>query len=60
MNYELTYEDVQCLRRLTAAGCAVCVFLPQEMVFADPERVNDAMAEAGHRQIDFDNQGETK
>ena len=62
--YELTDEDIATLRRLSDAGCAVCVFLPHEMENSDPEQVNDAMCEAGWNQIYFDdeyaNEGEMK
>jgi hypothetical protein len=58
MSYELTPEDVNYLRGLRAAGCAVCVFLPHEVEEADPEAIEDAMAEAGWNQINFSNQVE--
>jgi hypothetical protein len=54
MDYELTKEDIAVLSRLRAEGCAVCVFLPQEMPDSDTRRVEDAMCEAGWNQINFD------
>lgn len=52
--HELTPEDVTTLRKLRAVGCAVTVFLPQELEDATPDDVEDAMCEAGWRQINFD------
>jgi hypothetical protein len=58
--YELTPEDAEVLRGLRKVGCAVCVFLPHEMGDIDTEQVEDAMCEAGWRQIDWENdKGET-
>jgi len=54
MTYQLTPEDVAFLRGLRAVGCAVCVFLPHEVEGTDPEAIEDAMAEAGWNQINFD------
>ena len=53
--YDLTPEDIAVLRSLREKGCAVCVFLPDEMENSDPEQVEDAMCEGGWRQIEFDN-----
>lgn len=53
-DYELTPEDAAVLRRLRLAGCAVCVFLPHELGDIDVEQVEDAMCEAGWRQIDWE------
>ena len=61
--YQLTKEDIAALRRLRDAGCAVCVFLPHEMGDIDIEQVEDAMCEAGWRQIDWEHsllEGESK
>lgn len=51
MNYELTDQDKECLRRLFAAGCAVCVFLPQEIGDANSEDVEERMCTAGWDEI---------
>ena len=52
--YELTPEDLAVLRGLRKMGCAVCVFLPDEMPHSDPEDVENAMCEGGANQINFD------
>lgn len=52
--FELTPEDAATLRGLRDAGCAVCVFMPDEMPHSDPQDVEDAMCEGGWRQINFD------
>lgn len=52
--FELTKEDIDMMRSLRARGCAVCVFLPEEMENSDPDQVEDAMIEGGWRQIHFD------
>jgi hypothetical protein len=54
MKYELTPEDIAVLQGLRKVGCAVCVFLPHEMPHSDQDDVEDAMAEGGWRQINFD------
>ena len=56
MTYELTPEDAAVLRGLRKAGFAVCVFQPHEIGNSDPEQIEDAMAEAGWHQINFDNE----
>ena len=61
--YQLTTEDIAALRRLRNAGCAVCVFTPSEVGHVDVELIEDAMCEAGWRQIDWENElleGESK
>lgn len=66
--YDLTPEDIATLRGLREKGCAVCVFLPQEMENSDPDQIEDAMTEGGWNQINFDDdyadeqatKGETK
>lgn len=52
--YNLTDEDIAALRRLRDAGCAVCVFLPQEMPDSTQRNVEDAMCEGGWNQINYD------
>ena len=56
MTYELTPEDATVLRGLRKAGFAVCVFQPHEIGNSDPDQIEDAMAEAGWHQINFDNE----
>lgn len=51
---DLTPEDVAALRSLRERGFAVCVFNPDEMPHSDQDMVEDAMCEAGWRQINFD------
>ena len=58
--YQLTEADKAALRTMRNMGCAICVFLPQEMGDIDTEQVDDAMCEAGWAQIDFLTQGESK
>lgn len=52
--FELTPEDLSVLKGLRKMGCAVCVFMPDEMPHSNPEDVEDAMCEGGWRQINFD------
>ena len=54
MTYQLTPEDIAAMKGLRKAGCAVCVFLPHEIGDVDPDNVEDAMAEAGWNQINFE------
>jgi len=54
MTYQLTPEDIAALKGLRKAGCAVCVFLPHEIGDIDPDNIEDAMAEAGWNQINFE------
>lgn len=54
MEFELTKEDIATLRRLRSQGCAVAVFVPDELTHSNTHRVEDAMIEAGWRQINFD------
>ena len=53
-NYVLTEEDKTVLRGLRKVGCAVCVFMPDEMPHSDPEDVEDAMCSAGWDKINYD------
>jgi hypothetical protein len=53
-SYQLTPEDEEVLNNLRKVGCAVCVFLPDEMPQSDPDDVEDAMCQAGWNQINFD------
>jgi len=48
----LTEPELTTLRSLRDRGWAVCLFAPFEVNGANPERVSDAMAEAGWRQIE--------
>ena len=45
--YELTAQDIACLRALRDSGCAVTVFLPQEMGDACSDDVEERMCIAG-------------
>jgi ATP-dependent Clp protease adapter protein ClpS len=56
---EVNENELAVLKALHARGFAVCVFTPDEMVNTLQEEVEDAMAEAGWRQIHF-NEGEEK
>lgn len=51
MNYELNNDDKACIHRLLEAGCAICIFLPQEIGEADPEDVEERMCLAGWDEI---------
>jgi len=53
MNNELQEHELLALSSLRARGFAVCVFTPSEMGEAPEDDVEDAMAEAGWRQINF-------
>ena len=56
----MTENQIKVLRELRSEGYAVCVFTPEEMGDIDIEQVEDAMCEAGWRQIDWENdKGET-
>jgi hypothetical protein len=50
---EVNENELAVLKALHARGFAVCVFTPDEMVNTLQEEVEDAMAEAGWREIDF-------
>lgn len=52
----LSEEEITTVRGLRARGWAVCLFTPDEMGKATEEQVEDAMAEAGWLQIDWENQ----
>jgi hypothetical protein len=52
--YQLTPEDEEVLYNLRKVGCAVCVFLPDEMPQSEPDDVENAMCQAGWSQINFD------
>ncbi len=54
--YHLDQEDIDALRKLRGRGCAVTVFLPQEMPASASDDVEDAMCEGGWDQINFDNE----
>jgi hypothetical protein len=62
--YQLTTEDIAALRRLRAAGCAVCVFMPHEMENSDPDQVEEDMCKSGWDRIYVDDsyasEGESK
>lgn len=51
----LSPEELSLLRSLHQRGWAVCLFAPWELDGAAPDRVCDAMAEAGWRQIEWEN-----
>jgi len=51
--YELTPEDLACLKNLTQNGCAVVVFLPQELGPATPEKVEEVATRAGWEEVEF-------
>ena len=51
MNYELNDDDMACLNRLLTAGCAICIFLPQEIGDADIEAIEERMCTAGWDEI---------
>ena len=53
--HSLTPEDITTLSSLRDRGFSVCVFTPDELEAAEPEEVENAMCEAGWRQIAFDN-----
>ena len=50
---EVNENELAVLKALHARGFAVCVFTPDEMCNVLQEEVEDAMAEAGWREIDF-------
>lgn len=52
----LTPAEISVMRSLRERGWAICMFTPWEIAKADPSRVEDAMAEAGWRQIDWSNE----
>ena len=49
----MTPAEAAVMRGLNARGFAYCIFTPKELDGVDPEKVNDAMAEAGWEMIDF-------
>jgi len=53
MNDELQEHELLVLRGLHARGFAICVFTPSEMGGATREDIDDAMTEAGRREINF-------
>ena len=57
MMTELTPEDRDCLKRLRNNGCAVTVFLPEEIGEADAGDVEDRMCGAGWDEINDANPG---
>ena len=52
-NNELQEHELLVLRSLHARGFAICVFTPSEMGGATQENIDDAMAEAGWREVNF-------
>ena len=52
--FQLSQHHIEVLRDLRNNGCAVCVFLPHEMDEIDTQQVEDAMCEAGWRQIEWE------
>lgn len=51
----LTEAELSLIRSLYQRGWAVCLFAPWELDGAAPDNVCDAMAEAGWRQIEWEN-----
>jgi hypothetical protein len=52
-NNDLQEYELLALSSLRARGFAVCVFTPEEMGEAPEDDVEDAMAQAGWREINF-------
>ena len=53
MNEETNMEEViKHVRALEEMGCAVVVFTPEELLDADPDKVQDRLIELGHEVID--------
>jgi hypothetical protein len=52
MNQETNMEEViKYVRALEEMGCAVVVFTPEELLDADPDKVQDRLIELGHEVI---------
>ncbi len=52
MNEETNMEEViKHVRALEEMGCAVVVFTPEELLDADPDKVQDRLIELGHEVI---------
>ena len=51
----MTEEEIKTLRSLRDKGYAICIFNPDELGQAPTEEVETACAEAGWRQIDWEN-----
>lgn len=49
---ELSSQDWEVINRLRMEGCALVVFLPHELLEADPGYVEDRMTEAGWQAIE--------
>lgn len=47
-------QQIKIVRQLRAQGYAVCIFTPEEMPYSAPDRIEDAMCEAGWNTINFD------
>lgn len=45
-------EVIKHVRALEEMGCAVVVFTPEELLDADPDKVQDRLIELGHEVID--------
>lgn len=54
MKEEVILEQLNVIRQLRKQGYAVCIFTPEELQCSTPEKVEDAMCEAGWHQIDLD------
>ena len=53
MNEETNMQEViKHVRALEEMGCAVVVFTPEELLDADPDKVQDRLIELGHEVID--------
>ena len=53
MSKETDMEEViKHVRALEEMGCAVVVFTPEELLDADPDKVQDRLIELGHEVID--------
>lgn len=50
----MTPEQIDVVRLLRTAGYAVTIFAPDEVGDVDPSAVEDAMCEAGWRQIEWE------
>lgn len=50
--YTLTEEENETIKSLRDKGCAVTVFLPQEIKNALEDNIENAMTEAGWKYID--------
>ena len=51
---EISEQEWEVIRRLRQEGCAVVIFLPEEIRDASSEDVEDRMTEAGWQVIETD------